>query len=191
MVPIWLGEAKQPFSPAHAWKHDPDHISSLSANVPLPGVNVPLRPSSSNDASPLHRPNSSASRDTVREGECVVIQADLSTLIPEPQTMTPTPDLHTLLRDCYLPAPNPAQLQRNIVAAGLVRSATLTPDPDAPGSTIPGLPPRFVAHITLHAPASDDTANSQLVAQIENRLLGLPSISRVQVTLLPALFPIL
>ena len=54
------------FSPAHAWKHDPDQLSRLSANVPLPGVNVPLRPSSSNDASPLHRPNSSTGRDTVR-----------------------------------------------------------------------------------------------------------------------------
>jgi hypothetical protein len=103
----------------------------------------------------------------------------------------PTPDLLHLLRDCYLPAPNPAQPQRNIVDAGLIRSATLTPDPSAPGSSIPGLPPRHLAHITLHAPTSDDTANLQLVAQIENRLLGLPSISRVEVTLLPALFPIL
>ena len=96
-----------------------------------------------------------------------------------------TPDLHTLLRDCY------TATGTNIVAAGLVRSATLTPDPDAPGSTIPGLPPRHIAHITLHAPTSDDAVNAQFVAQIENRLLGIPSISRVQVTLLPALFPIL
>jgi hypothetical protein len=103
--------------------------------------------------------------------------------------MTPTPDLHDLLRDCY--TQSPGQAGPNIVAAGLVRSATLTPDPDAPGSTIPGLPPRHIAHITLHAPTSDDAANAQLVAQIENRLLGLPTISRVEVTLLPALFPIL
>ncbi len=98
--------------------------------------------------------------------------------------MTDSELLH-LLRDCYTPAGS------NIVTAGLVRSATLTPDLDTPGATIPGLAPRYVAHITLHAPGTDDTANAQLTAQVENRLLGLPSISRVEVNLLPALFPIL
>ena len=95
-----------------------------------------------------------------------------------------TPDLLNLLRDCYTH-------QRNIVDLGLIQSATLTPDPDAPGASIPNLPPRHLARITLRAPTSDDTANLQLVAQIENRLLGLPSISRVEINLLPALFPIL
>jgi len=101
-------------------------------------------------------------------------------------------DLLHLLRDCYTPA------GPNIVAAGLVRSATLTPDLDAPGASIPGVPTRFIAHITLHAveaarasahPA--ESLDTQLSAQIENRLLGLPAISRVEFTLLPALFPIL
>ena len=93
-------------------------------------------------------------------------------------------DLLHLLRDCYTPA------GPNIVAAGLVRSATLTPDPDP---SLPNLPPRFIAAITLHAVgnATDDPANAQLTAQVENRLLGLPSISRVELNLLPALFPIL
>jgi len=99
-------------------------------------------------------------------------------------TMTDAQLLH-LLRDCYTPA------GPNIVAAGLVRSATLTPDLDAPGASIPGLPPRFIAAITLHSPSTDEAAAAQLSAQIENRLLGLPSISRVEVHLLPALFPIL
>jgi hypothetical protein len=98
--------------------------------------------------------------------------------------MTDT-DLLNLLRDCYTPTGT------NIVAANLVRSANLTPDTEAPGATITGLPLRYIAHITLHAPTADDTANTQLIAQIENRLLGLPSISRAQITLLPALFPIL
>jgi hypothetical protein len=100
------------------------------------------------------------------------------------ETMTDADLLH-LLRDCYTPT------GPNIVAAGLVRSATLTPDSDAPGSAIPNLPPRYLAHLTLHAPSADDAANHQLAAQIENRLLGHPSISRVQLTLLPALFSIL
>jgi hypothetical protein len=95
-------------------------------------------------------------------------------------------DLLAALRDCYAP---PAQ--RNIVDAGLLRSATLTLDTEAPGYNIPGVPPRYLATITLHAPGLDDTANAQLTAQIENRLFGLPAISRVDLTLLPALFPIL
>jgi hypothetical protein len=100
------------------------------------------------------------------------------------QAMTDT-DLLNLLRDCYTPT------QRNIVAAGLIQSATLTPDTNAPGASIPNLPTRYLAHITLRAPSSDETANAHLTAQIENRLLGLPSISRVEITLLPPLFPIL
>jgi hypothetical protein len=102
--------------------------------------------------------------------------------------MTDAELLH-FLRDCYTPT------GPSIVAAGLVRSATLTPDLDAPGASIPGLPPRYVAAITLHAvgsgDAAADTANAHLTAQVENRLLGLPSISRVEIRLLPALFPIL
>ncbi len=94
-------------------------------------------------------------------------------------------DLLHLLRDCYTPT------GPNIVAAGLVRSATLIPDPDAPGAKIPGLPPRYIARITLHAPSTDETTATQLSAQVENRLLGDPSIARVEVSLLPALFPIL
>jgi hypothetical protein len=94
------------------------------------------------------------------------------------------PDLLHLLRDCYTPA------GPNIVAAGLVRSATLTPDLDAPGADIPNLPPRFIARITLHAPSTDEAATAQLAAQVENRLLGLRQITQVKVTLLPALFPI-
>jgi len=84
-------------------------------------------------------------------------------------------DLLHALRDCYAP-----RLNRNIVDLRLVRSAHLTRDLDAPGSTIPGVPP-----------PTDEAANAQLSAQIENRLLGLESISRVHITLLPALFPIL
>jgi hypothetical protein len=95
------------------------------------------------------------------------------------------PDLLQLLRDCYTPA------GRNLVDAGLIRSASLTPDLDAPGQNIPGVPARHIARITLYAPAADEAANVQLSAQIENRLLGLETISRVELTLLPPLFPIL
>ncbi|HEY5330553.1 MAG TPA: iron-sulfur cluster assembly protein [Acidobacteriaceae bacterium] len=92
-------------------------------------------------------------------------------------------DLLRSLRDCYDPI-----LKRNIVDLGLIRSATLTRDDEAPGV---GVPARYIAHITLTAPAADEAAVAQLQAQIENRLAGLPAISRTIVTLLPTPFPIL
>jgi len=95
-------------------------------------------------------------------------------------------DLLTFLRDCYHPV-----LRRNIIDLDLVRSASLTADSNAPGANVPGVPQKFIAHLTLTAPTSDDTSNAHFVTQIENRLLGLPSISRVDLTLLPAHFPIL
>jgi hypothetical protein len=94
-------------------------------------------------------------------------------------------DLLTLLRDCYTPT------GRNLADASLIRSATLTPDTEAPGHNIPGVPPRHIAAITLYAPTTDEAATAQLLAQIENRLLGVQAISRVKLTLLPPLFPIL
>ena len=60
-----------------------------------------------------------------------------------------------------------------------------------PDTEAPGMVPRFVAAVSLSAPTSDEGANAQMVAQVENRLLGLEAISRVEVTLLPPLFAIL
>jgi metal-sulfur cluster biosynthetic enzyme len=95
-------------------------------------------------------------------------------------------DLVNALRDCY-----DTLQQRNIVELGLVQSAALVRDAEAPGASVRGVPPRYIARITLRAPGSDDTRNTQLRAQIENRLTGLPGISRAEIEMLPALFPIL
>jgi metal-sulfur cluster biosynthetic enzyme len=95
-------------------------------------------------------------------------------------------DLLRALRDCY-----DTLQQRNIIDAGLIESATLTRDIEAPGAGIRSVPSRYIAHITLRAPGSDDSRNAQLRAQIENRLAGLPEISRTEIKLLPALFSIL
>lgn len=95
-------------------------------------------------------------------------------------------DLLNMLRDCY-----DSLQQRNIVDLGLVQTASLTRDAEAPGAKVRGVDPRYIAHITLRAPSSDDTRNAQLRAQIENRLAGLPAISRTEIKMLPALFPIL
>ena len=54
-----------------------------------------------------------------------------------------------------------------------------------------GAPPRYAAHIALVAPSADEATIAQLRAQIENRLAGLPTISRTTIDLLPTPFPIL
>lgn len=95
-------------------------------------------------------------------------------------------DLVNALRDCY-----DTPQQRNIVDLGLVQSASLTRDMEAPGAAIRGLGPRYMARVTLRSPGSDHARNAQLRAQVENRLAGLPEISRTEIEMLPALFPIL
>ena len=95
-------------------------------------------------------------------------------------------DLLHALRDCYDPL-----LRRNIVELSLVRSASLEVDHEAPGASVAGLPPRYRAKVGLTAPGADDAANAQLVAQIENRLAGMPEISCAEVRLLAPVFPIL
>jgi metal-sulfur cluster biosynthetic enzyme len=99
--------------------------------------------------------------------------------------MTDAELLHAL-RDCYDPI-----FKRNIVDLGLVRSATLTEDREAPGANIPGVGPRYIADVMVVAPSADEAAVAQLQAQIENRLAGLPAIFRTRIKLLPTLFPIL
>jgi hypothetical protein len=95
-------------------------------------------------------------------------------------------DLLDALRDCYSPGTG-----TNILAANLVRAATVARDDQAPGSGIPGVPPRYIASISLIAPGSDEGLTGQLVAQIYNRLAGMEQISRTDIKLLPPLFPIL
>ncbi len=88
-------------------------------------------------------------------------------------------EITTALRDCYDP-----ELPCNIVDLGLVRSITITPDHDAPGAGIPGVPEKHHVHIDLiHTHPSDD-AEAQLRAQIANRLAGLEAVSRTIITIL-------
>lgn len=95
-------------------------------------------------------------------------------------------DLLAALRDCYDPL-----LRRNIVELNLVRSAHLTPDPNAPGAGISGVPTRYSANVRLSASSADEDARAQLKAQVTNRLAGLPYISQVSVTVLAPAFPII
>lgn len=92
-------------------------------------------------------------------------------------------DLQQALRDCFDP-----MRKRNIVELGMVRAARLELDSDAPGI---GVGPRYVARVTISAPGTDEAVNAQLEAQVSNRLAGIAEISRSEITMLPALFPIL
>ena len=95
-------------------------------------------------------------------------------------------DLFEALQECFIPA-----LRLDVVTAKLVRTATLVPDLEAPGAGISGVPERFIARVTLVAPGGEEVVNAQTRASVENRLLGLSSISRVELKMLPALFSIL
>jgi metal-sulfur cluster biosynthetic enzyme len=88
-------------------------------------------------------------------------------------------DILTALQDCYDPV-----LPCNIVDLGLVRSIKITPDPEAPGSNIPGVPQKHKIAITLTPTQSDEAQLAQLEAQILNRLAGLETVSHTTVTLL-------
>jgi len=80
-------------------------------------------------------------------------------------------DILTALRDCYDPV-----LPCNIVDLGLIRSITITRDLEAPGANIPGLPQKHRVEIEVTPTQSDEAANSQLSAQIVNRLAGIEAV---------------
>jgi len=82
------------------------------------------------------------------------------------------------LRDCYDP-----EVPCNIVDLGLVYSIIVTPDQNAPGAGIPGVPTRHLAHIKLTLTSQGCPAHTQIIAQIEGRLSAFPEISRTTVDL--------
>lgn len=88
-------------------------------------------------------------------------------------------DIQAALRDCFDPV-----LPCNIVDLGFVRSITLTHDPEAPGAGIPGVPPKYRVAIEIISATQNDAAQSQLSAQIQNRLAGLEQILHTEVILL-------
>lgn len=93
-------------------------------------------------------------------------------------TMTETL-LRDALRDCFDPS-----VPCNIVELGLVERIDLMLDPEAPGTGIAGVPPRYRVTIALTPTTQDETAGAQLSAQIRNRLAGLEQVFRSEVILL-------
>jgi metal-sulfur cluster biosynthetic enzyme len=81
------------------------------------------------------------------------------------------------LRDCFDPA-----LPCNIVDLGLIRNLRITPDPEAPGAGIPGVPQKHRIQIELSLTNPTDEAAAQLTAQVRNRLAGLEEAGDATVT---------
>jgi metal-sulfur cluster biosynthetic enzyme len=96
-------------------------------------------------------------------------------------------DILLALRDCYDPV-----LPCNIVDLGLIRYLTVTPDLEAPGTHIPGVPQKHRIEIQLTPTQKDEAAEVHLRAQIANRLAGLETVSHTTITLLddPAWTPL-
>ncbi len=90
-------------------------------------------------------------------------------------------DLLLALRDCYDP-----DLRCNIVDLGLVRSVEVTPDLEAPGAGIPGVPPRYRVLVEITPANPDQVAVDALRAQILNRLAGMETVSGAVVDVLRA-----
>jgi metal-sulfur cluster biosynthetic enzyme len=88
-------------------------------------------------------------------------------------------DIRAALRDCYDP-----ELPLNIVDLGLIQSIVITPDHDAPGTGIPGVPQKHIVHIDLIPTHPTEAAEAHLRAQITNRLAGLETVTQTTVTIL-------
>jgi metal-sulfur cluster biosynthetic enzyme len=65
------------------------------------------------------------------------------------------------------------------VDLGLVRSIETSPDPDAPGAGIPGVPQKHRVRVEFSLTNPTEEAEAQLTAQIRNRLAGLEEAGEV------------
>jgi metal-sulfur cluster biosynthetic enzyme len=83
------------------------------------------------------------------------------------------------LRHCYDPG-----LPCNIVDLGLVRSISVTLDPEAPGAGIPGVPQKHRIRVELSLTSPTDEATAQVTAQIKNRLAGLEEAGETEIALI-------
>lgn len=92
-------------------------------------------------------------------------------------------DITDALRACYDLA-NPFGKPVNIVDLGCIEHIALTPDLDAPGTGIPGVPARQRLDLTLLLTSPDEDVRALLTAQIQNRLAGLERLSRTTIKLL-------
>jgi metal-sulfur cluster biosynthetic enzyme len=88
-------------------------------------------------------------------------------------------DINAALRDCYDP-----DLPLNVVDLGLIQSIRITPDINAPGTGIPGVPQKHIVHVDLIPTHPSEAAEAHLRAQIINRLAGLEAVAQTTVHIL-------
>ena len=99
-----------------------------------------------------------------------------------PETLILTEaDIRAALRDCY-----DSELPLNIIDLGLIQSITITPDREAPGTGIPGVPQKHIVQIDLIPTDPTEAAEAHLRAQIINRLGGIETITQTTVHILTA-----
>lgn len=88
-------------------------------------------------------------------------------------------DIREALRVCFDP-----ELRVNIVDAGMLYEVAVASDPDAPGSGIAGVPPRFRIQVKLLKRSLDEDRNALLLEQVRGRLAGMEAVSRADIVLL-------
>ena len=82
-------------------------------------------------------------------------------------------DIRTALRDCFDP-----EVKLNLVDLGLVYSIAVEPDPNATPAF-----PRQRVKITMTLTTPQCPASGLIFEQVNNRLAGIPEISKVEVDL--------
>lgn len=82
-------------------------------------------------------------------------------------------DIREALRVCFDP-----ELPVNIIDLGLVYGVEVSVDVDAPG-----IDPRYRVHVSLTMRSPNDEREGMLLAQVQNRLMGMPEISRADVAM--------
>jgi metal-sulfur cluster biosynthetic enzyme len=88
-------------------------------------------------------------------------------------------EIRNALRDCYDP-----EIPCNIVDLGLVQRVAIEPDHEAPGAGIPRVPQKHRIVVSLTSTNPNEAAESQLSAQIANRLAGIEAVSLTTVNIL-------
>jgi metal-sulfur cluster biosynthetic enzyme len=87
--------------------------------------------------------------------------------------LLPESDILNALRNCFDP-----EVKLNIVDLGLIYSIATGPDPDS----TPAWPRQWVK-ITMTLTTPQCPASGLIVEQVQNRLAGIPDISKVEVDL--------
>ncbi len=87
--------------------------------------------------------------------------------------MLTEPEILTALRDCFDP-----EMKLNLVDLGVIYGVETGPDPDS----TPKWPRQWV-RVTLTLTKAESPANGLILEQVQNRLAGIPDISKVELIL--------